>query len=118
MSFQELKPHNIAERFRNGNYRGAKGFDVDPPPSYIDYGNNSQDKGGGDGNGRKGRDLKKWNFLSSDESSSVKESEDFDEKRIEIKSVPFLKLVRNVFDPIIMLIISYIMINILLEYIN
>ena len=31
--------------------------------------------------------------MSSDETSSVKESEDLDEKKIEIKSVPFLHLV-------------------------
>ena len=97
---QELKPHNIEERFKNGNYKGAKGFDVDPPPSYIDYGNSSQDKGGGGGDDRKERDKRKWNFLSSDETSSVKESEDLDEKKIEIKSVPFLHLVSYDFEHI------------------
>ena len=106
-----MKPHNIEERFKNGNYKGAKGFDVDPPPSYIDYGNNSQDKGGGGNGDRKGRDIRKWNFLSSDESSSVKESEDFDEKKVEIKSVPFLHLVSTLFKLVITISIFYFFIS-------
>ena len=89
-----MKPVSVAERFKNGNYKGADGFDVDPPPSYIDYGNNSQDKGGGGSEGGKGSGSKKWNFFSRSQSREQKEeSEDFAEKKIEIKSVPFLHLV-------------------------
>ena len=92
--FQELKPSSVRERFSNGNYKGAGGFDVDPPPSYIDYGNTSLSA---ESNGkRKGRESRKWNFISADESSSGKEDGgDKDEKKVETKSVPFLSLVRE-----------------------
>ena len=90
--FQELKPSSVRERFSNGNYKGAGGFDADPPPSYVDYGNTSLSA---ESNGKKkGR---KWNFISADESSSGKEDGgDKDEKKVETKSVPFLSLVREI----------------------
>ena len=93
--FQELKPSSVRERFSNGNYKGAGGFDVEPPPSYIDYGNTSLSA---ESNGkRKGRESRKWKFISADESSSGKEDDgDKDEKKVETKSVPFLSLVREI----------------------
>ena len=83
-----MKPDNVAVRFGNGVYKGAKGFDVDPPPSYIDYGNNSQNNRNDKG---KEREPRKWNIISSDDMSSDKINED--EKKVEIQSVPFLSLV-------------------------
>ena len=84
-----MKPE-IANRFSNGVYTGAKGFDVDPPPSYIDYSNNSANNNSGDQ--VKGHETKKWNIITSDEESDDKDG-DKDEKSVEIKSVPFLRLV-------------------------
>ena len=90
---QELKPvqtETITNKFSNGVYKGAKGFDVDPPPSYIDYSNHSKDNGD---DKKKTRETKKSSIFTSDEASDDKESESADEKSVEIKSVPFLSLV-------------------------
>ena len=83
-------------------YRGPKGFDVDPPPSYIHYENNNSDEaknvgnGGGSSGGGKGSDKRNNNFVfckvAPDDVSNVET-----EKKLELKQVPFFSLVRNFF---------------------
>ena len=81
---------STTQEYSNGVYRGSKGFDVDPPPSYISY-NNNLPKDGGDK--EKGDDNEKKKGKSKNTVSSEKDTDSNIEKKVDLKPVPFLSLV-------------------------